>query len=35
MAVGVVDVLYNFRGIEEDHDVVRKNTNGVDVELLL
>src|SRR6266481_8782031 len=33
MSVGVVYVLYNFRGIEQDHDVVREDTDSVDAEL--
>ncbi len=35
MSVGVVDVLDNFRGIEQDHDIVRENTDSVDAELFL
>ena len=35
MSVRIVDVLYNFRGVEQDHDVVREDANGVDAELFL
>ena len=34
MTVGVMNVLYNFCGIEQDHDVVRENTDSVNAELL-
>lgn len=33
MTVSVVDVLHNFRGIEQNHDVVRENTDSVNMEL--
>ncbi len=35
MTIRIVDVLYNFRGVEQDHDVVRENPNSVDAELFL
>jgi hypothetical protein len=35
MTVRVVYVLYDFRGIEQDHDVVREDTDSVDAELSL
>ena len=35
MTVRIVDVLYNFRGVEQDHDGVRENPNSVDAELFL
>src|SRR6266853_4215049 len=33
VTIGVVYVLYNFGGIEQDHNVVRQKTNSVDAEL--
>ena len=33
MTVSVVDVLHNFRGIEQNHDVVRESTDSVNMEL--
>jgi hypothetical protein len=35
MTVRVVYVLYDFSGIEQDHDVVREDTDSVDAELSL
>ena len=35
MTVRIVNVLYNFRGVEQDHDVVRENTDSIDAELFL
>ena len=34
MPVGIVDVLHNFRGIEQDHNVVGQKNNRVDAKFL-
>jgi len=35
MTVCFVYVFYNFRKIEQDHDVASENTNGIDAQLFL